>query len=135
MCYHKRTIFQSCGHIIWGPEIRACPLQISFDASKWPLACDTMHSHPLHTFSVHTLCPSCREDRLRLDRLRLDKTREILRRTMVDLKMELDRLKMKDPGLALAEVSEAVEKFSLERTARKSRQGLLWTEKFAVRLE
>jgi len=48
---------------------------------------------------------------------------------MLDLKSELDRLRKNEVSAAVS-ASSSVSRFSLEKIARKSRQGSLWTERF-----
>lgn len=91
MCFHKRAIYDYCGHAIWGREVRACALQIAFDSGLWPMACDTMNSHPFQTLKVYARCPRCRASKWSLDR-KLNKVRH----SMMDLKLELDRIKRKN---------------------------------------
>ncbi|PBP26235.1 hypothetical protein BUE80_DR002850 [Diplocarpon rosae] len=58
MCYHKRTVY-ICKHNSWGRQVLACNIQKLFLDGTFPLACDTMNGHPLHSHQVEMLCPVC----------------------------------------------------------------------------
>lgn len=115
MCYHKRIHFVSCGHFTWGREVRACPLQIAFDSAQWPMACDTMIGHALHTVKVYRLCPDCQASRSRLD-----DSRERLRQAILDLKLVLGKVKGNSPASTSESVVSSL--VSMPSTDRKSKE-------------
>ncbi|KAK6584786.1 hypothetical protein PZA11_003010 [Diplocarpon coronariae] len=44
---------------IWGRQVLVCNIQKAFLDGAFPLACDTMNGHPLHSHQVGMLCPIC----------------------------------------------------------------------------
>ncbi|PBP23309.1 hypothetical protein BUE80_DR005925 [Diplocarpon rosae] len=52
-------MFYICKHNSWGRQVLACNTQKLFLDGTFPLACDTMTGHPLHSHQVEMLCPVC----------------------------------------------------------------------------
>lgn len=67
MCNYRRNVF-TCGHFGWGAQVRACPLEQAFIDGSWPVPCNTLWSHPLHSVKVGVLCKGCDLKRRRTTR-------------------------------------------------------------------
>ena len=77
MCWNKRFLF-SCGHYIWGDEVRACHIEKSFKNATSTAKCDIMFSTPYCSWKINEVCKKCEEKKTRLEE-KVSKTRELIK--------------------------------------------------------
>jgi hypothetical protein len=63
MCYFRLYLYNCNCFFFWGKRARSCPLEESFQAGKYPVACGEKWRTPIQTVRVAVACPKCHDAR------------------------------------------------------------------------
>jgi hypothetical protein len=91
MCYHRRIIYDTCKHHVWGGIAKPCEEEKRFEAGDADEGCSQMVSHPLCTTRVvGRLCNKCLKRNEGIDK-KFDAAKDIISKLRANLVKRVER--------------------------------------------